>query len=96
MLGKEQLHPLPHMEAAGIGVNYEALDKTKFITLTEAGQLYTPLSGKLSKSRCRKMVAVDQNIAVAGRWVNFVPLYVTVEMGKIHFVEIVHHQCKPI
>ncbi len=53
-LGREQLHPLPHMEAAGIGVNYDALDKTKFITLAEAGQLYTPLSGKLSNCRCRK------------------------------------------
>jgi len=53
-LGREQLNPKPHMVAAGIGVNYEALDKTKFITLTEAGQLYTPLSGKLSNCRCRK------------------------------------------
>jgi hypothetical protein len=53
-LGREQLNPVPHMEAAGIGVNYDALDKTKFITLTEAGQLYTPLSGKLSNCRCRK------------------------------------------
>jgi len=50
-LGREQLHPLPHMEAAGIGVNYDALDKTKFITLTEAGQLCTSLSEKFSNCR---------------------------------------------
>jgi hypothetical protein len=42
------------------------------------------------------MIAADQNIAAAGKWVIFVPLYVTVGMGEIHFVEIVHHQCKPM
>ncbi len=93
-MGREQLHPLPHIEGAGIGVNYEALDKNKFITLIEAGQLYTPLAGKLSNCICRK--TADQNIAVAGRWVNVGPLYVTAGLGKIHFIEIVHRQCKPM
>jgi hypothetical protein len=74
-LEREQLNPLPHMETAKIGVNYEALDKTKFITLTETGQLYTPLSGKLSNYRCQKMIAADQNIAAAGSWGSFVLLY---------------------
>ncbi len=40
------------------------------------------------------MIAADQNIAAARRRVSFVPLFVTVGMGEIHFAEIVHHQHK--
>jgi hypothetical protein len=52
--GREQLDPLPHMDAKGIKVNYAALDKTNRITLTKAGEMYTPVSGRLSYCRCQK------------------------------------------
>jgi hypothetical protein len=56
------------MEGKGLGINYSALDKAKFIMIifTQVGEMYTPVSGKFrfctkndgSKSRaceCRKM-----------------------------------------
>ena len=52
--GREQLDPLPHMDAKVIGVNYAALDKKNRITLTKAGEMYTPVSGRLSFCRCQK------------------------------------------
>ena len=53
--GREQLDPLPHMDAKGIKVNYAALmDKMNHITLTKAGEMYTPVSGRLSYCRCQK------------------------------------------
>ncbi len=55
-LGREQLDPLPHMDAKEIGVNYAALDKKNCITLTKAGEMYTPVSGRLGYCRCHKNV----------------------------------------
>ena len=52
--GREQLDPLPHMDAKVIGVNYAALDKKNCIALTKAGEMYTPVSGRLSFCRCQK------------------------------------------
>jgi hypothetical protein len=52
--GREQLDLLPYMDAKGIGVNYAALDKRNHISLTKAGKMYTPVSGRLSYCRCQK------------------------------------------
>ncbi len=48
-LEREQLELLPHMRAAGIGVYYAALDKTKFITPAEASKRYTLIVWKVEE-----------------------------------------------
>jgi len=53
MFGREQLIPCPDHDAKSIGINYKALDKSKVITMTEAGEMYSRLGGKLSFCRCR-------------------------------------------
>jgi hypothetical protein len=40
MFGREQLIPCPDHDAKSIGINYKALDKSKVITMTEAGEMY--------------------------------------------------------
>jgi hypothetical protein len=43
MFGREQLIPCPDHDAKSIGINYKALDKSKVITMTEAGEMYYAL-----------------------------------------------------
>jgi hypothetical protein len=52
--GREQLDPLPHMDAKVIRVDYAPLDKKNHIALTKAGEMYTPVSGRSSFCRCQK------------------------------------------
>jgi hypothetical protein len=52
--GREQLTPAPQHDAKALGIQYSKLDKTKPITMTEAGEMFCPVGGKLSYCRCKK------------------------------------------
>jgi len=51
--GREQLTPHPELTPESMGINYSKLDKFKVITLTQAGEMYSKLGGKLSYCRCK-------------------------------------------
>jgi hypothetical protein len=51
--GREQLVPHPQLSGASMGIVYSKLDMKSTITLTEAGEMYSKLGGKLSYCRCK-------------------------------------------
>jgi len=52
--GREQLTPCPEHTADSLGIQYKSLDKNKLISMTEAGEMYSLLGGKLSFCHCKK------------------------------------------
>jgi hypothetical protein len=58
--GREQLTPYPEYTPQSMRIDDKKLDKNNLITLTQAGEMYSKLGGRLSYCRCKTDCSVSK------------------------------------